>query len=346
MADAHEASALAERLTAAVAGPVSLTTVPYVVAASAGVALSSTSGLEPDRLLREADVAMYRSKGRGGGCEVAGHPDVSSTGRWSPSATDLTAALAHGELRLHFQTAARVADGVIVGTEALLRWDRPVAGLLPPSEFVGAAERTGLIVPIGAWTLRLACEQVVEWRGTELGRHLRMAVNVSPRELVEPGLLRVVADVLTETGCPPDALVLEVPEAALVGHAPVARRHLRALRALGVRVAVDDFGTGGAAIAGLKGWPVDVVKLDRSLVTGVDRDAADRGVARAALELGRALGLETVAEGVERVGQLAVLAELGCDVAQGYRIAVPVRAGRVRLDPFDVTARRPVPPHG
>lgn len=346
VADEREALALAERLAAVVAEPIVTDEEHCTVRASIGVALSVTAGLDPDQLVRDADAAMYRAKARGrGGCEVAGHPDAGARGRWSPSTGELRGALHRGELRLHYQTAARLLDGVIVGAEALLRWDRPTTGLLPPAHFVGAAERTGLIVPIGAWTLWRACEQIVSWR-TESGEaDLQVWVNVSPRQLVEPGLVRLVGEVLDATGCPAAALVLEVPERALAPHSPLVRRHLRALRTMGVRVAVDDFGTGGSPLAGLKGLPVDAVKLDPSVVAGVDRDRADRGVAAAALQLARALGLVTVAEGVERVGQLEVLAELGCDVAQGYRIAVPTRAGRVRLERFDPAARRPAPPH-
>ncbi|MFO1069963.1 MAG: bifunctional diguanylate cyclase/phosphodiesterase [Geminicoccaceae bacterium] len=255
----------------------------------------------------------------------------------------LRAALADGQLRLAFQPQLDIRGGRIFATEALLRWTHPVLGPVSPASFVAVAERSGLIVPLGRWVLNEACRVGAAWhRG---GADLRMAVNLSPAQVAFPELVDEVEEALRRSGLPAERLVLEVTERLLMRDLETATRALGRLRQRGVGVALDDFGAGHAGIGYLRDLPVDQLKIDRSLVD--DLDDADRrpALTGAVVALGRALGMQVLAEGVETASQLDGLRRMGCDAAQGYLIARPVQAGSGRgiLPPAAVTAAAPAP---
>lgn len=240
---------------------------------------------------------------------------------------DLDAALAHGELRVVYQPIVALADGRVLGAEALLRWTHPTRGEVLPSVFVAAAERSGAIVEIGRFVLRTACADAAAWRRAS-GDAPFVTVNVSHRQLLDPAFPDDVRDALRDAGLPPEALVLELVETTARASVATLARTLGAVRALGVRVAFDDFGTGFAALGDLARLPVDVLKLPRPFVASLPGDDT---VARAILAIARALGLDVVAEGVEDAAQAAHLRALGCARAQGFLFARPMPAERVAV---------------
>jgi EAL domain-containing protein (putative c-di-GMP-specific phosphodiesterase class I) len=243
---------------------------------------------------------------------------------------DLTRALRNDELELFYQPITTLATGELAGHEALLRWNHPERGLMAPLSFVPVAEETGLIVPIGRFVLREACRQAAEWATAGHGP-LAMHVNLSGRQLESPGLLEEVTATLRETGLPPNRLVLEITETVLMHDTEATIERLRALRSLGVRLAVDDFGTGYSSLRYLNRFPLDVLKMAKPFVDGLDAHNEDPALARAIIDLGGALGLTIVAEGIEQHAQLAQLRRLGCPLGQGYWFARPMPAAKAAL---------------
>lgn len=339
------ATEAAGRIARGLSPPFDLDGREVFVTPSVGVALAPPGGGTPDGLLREADAAMYEAKARGRDRHAVFRPGMraASAGRLELEG-DLRRALGDPdrEFRLFYQPQVRVGDGVVAGFEALVRWEHLGRGLLPPGEFVPLAEETGLIVPLGLWVLREACRQAGEWRRLQIGAGrppLTMSVNLSARQLREPGLAGAVAEALGASGVGPDDLVLEITETALVGDSPSAVPTLQHLREWGVRIAIDDFGAGYSSLSYLKRLPVDQLKLDRSIVAGLDLDQTDLAVATSALALARALGLEAVAEGVETRGEAEKLAEVGCELGQGFywqKPAPPKEAGLLALGPCPI----------
>jgi EAL domain-containing protein (putative c-di-GMP-specific phosphodiesterase class I) len=302
------------------------------VTASIGIALSGGELETPETLLRNADAAMYRAKEQGRArAEVYESESHDRAVRHLRTGNELHRALERGELRMHYQPIVRLEDGMITGFEALLRWEHPERGLVRPDEFVGLAEETGLVVPIGVWALEESCRQTVEWHNA--GCNVTISVNLSPRQLAEPSLPDDVARVLRETGIRPDTVWLEITENTLMRDAESMARSLAALRALGVHLAVDDFGTGYSSMTYLKRFPVDALKVDRSFVDGLGREPEDTAICTAVVSLAHALGLRAVAEGVETPEQLAELRTLGCELAQGYLFGKPEPAEAHGLRP-------------
>jgi EAL domain-containing protein (putative c-di-GMP-specific phosphodiesterase class I) len=222
---------------------------------------------------------------------------------------------------MHYQPIINLETGRVSGFEALIRWQHPERGLVGPNEFVPHAEETGLVVPIGMWAFETSCQQAVRWH--RQGAAVTMSVNLSPRQLAEPTLVDAVAAVLGRTAIDPTFVWLEITESTLMHDAESAVRTLTALRALGVHLSVDDFGTGYSSMTYLKRFPVDSLKVDRSFVDGLGRDAEDSAICTAVVSLAHALGLRAVAEGVETVEQLAELRTLGCEMAQGFLFGRP-----------------------
>ncbi len=250
-------------------------------------------------------------------------------------------AIERGELRMHYQPVLDITRGTLTGFEALIRWQHPERGLVPPSEFVPLAEETGLIVPLGAWALEESCRQAMHWHEASAdGTRLSISVNLSPRQLAEPSLPNEVARVLGETGLVADSLWLEITESTLMRDAESALSALGALRALGLHLAVDDFGTGYSSMAYLAQLPVESLKIDRSFVSDVGRRADSTAITTAIVSLAHALRLKTVAEGIEQPDQLDRLRAMGCEFGQGYLFGParpaefygpdPVQAMRVR----------------
>ena len=238
--------------------------------------------------------------------------------------TELRRALDRGELRLHYQPQVDLRSARIVGLEALVRWEHPERGLVPPGSFIPIAEETGLILPIGRWVLETACRQASIWRAdAEIGLDLVMAVNLSPRQFRHPRLVQDVGQVLAESGLDASGLEVEITEGTAMGDADATVKTLEHLKAIGIRLAIDDFGTGYSSLGYLKRFPIDVLKVDRSFVAGLPANRGDAAIVRAVVGLTRALGLKAVAEGVETKEQLAELRGLGCDQGQGYLFGRP-----------------------
>ncbi|WP_189083154.1 putative bifunctional diguanylate cyclase/phosphodiesterase, partial [Mangrovihabitans endophyticus] len=320
-----DAEAVARRIVAALREPFTVGGRELHVGTSIGIASDADAG-DAGQLLRNADLAMYEAKS-GGGNRVAGYrPQMHDAlvGRLELEA-DLRAALGRGELVLHYQPTVSLSTGEITGFEALVRWRHPVRGMVSPFEFIGIAEATGLIVPLGRWVLEEACRQAVAW-GAGTTRRLKMAVNVSVRQFDHGDLAAQVAEVLADTGMPAGHLCLEMTESVLLTDTEENIARLRRLKELGVVLAMDDFGTGYSSLAYLRRFPMDTLKIDRSFVDRLGGDSEDVALVRTIVRLGQSLGMSTVAEGVENQTQLELLSEMGCDVAQGYLLSRPVPA--------------------
>jgi len=307
----------------------------FLVSASAGVSFRSPESVlgDAEDLLREADIALYQAKGRTKGSVALFEPAMGAeASERLVLQTELQGAVERGEFRLHYQPIIRLDTGATVAMEALIRWQHPRRGLLQPEAFLSLAEETALILPIGQWVLGEACRQGVAWRtATASGESPRICVNLSARQFEQPDLLDRVAGALAETGLDPKELELEITETAAIRNLPAAISALGSLRASGVRVAVDDFGTGYSSLSYLKQLPVDTLKLDRSLLDGLGERGPSAAIVQAATTMAHALGIDVTAEGIESEDQLAVIASLGCDLAQGYLISVPLPAEDVSL---------------
>jgi diguanylate cyclase (GGDEF)-like protein/PAS domain S-box-containing protein len=332
---AHGIEAVIERVHGAFSRPVPTRGGLITVTGSVGVAVAREPGADAEDLIRDADVALRRAKTQGlGRAEVFDAALAEEVRRRLELAAQLRGALQRGELRVVFQPLVSMgAEGSseVVGCEALLRWDHPDRGELAPGAFLRIAEDDGLIVPIGAWVLEESCRQLAQWRAQ--GRDLWVSVNVSARQLGQADFVAVVERALRETGVPPGSICLEVTETAVLRRPEVARRALDALRVLGVRVALDDFGLGYSSLTHLKALPVDVVKVDRSFVADLVDSTQDRAVVEAVLTLARRMGLTVIAEGVETADQDELLREMGCPMVQGYLYGRPGRPESVLEDP-------------
>ena len=327
-ASAQEIVDTAEQLAGVIAAePFRVLDRDVSLTASIGVALADENRSE--HLLRNADVALSRAKDLGGGrVEVFAahmHADVV---RRLELATDLREAITHGRLGLEYQPMVELATSRVAAVEALVRWPRG-GELIPPAEFLGVAEDSGLIVPLGDWVLRAACEQVARWRAG--GWTVGLSVNFSPRQVSASRVTQAVLAALADNGLPPGTLTLEVTERVLIDGADSMIAGLAELRDLGVRLAIDDFGTGYASLAYLRHLPVDVIKIDPSFVSGLGTDPTLDMLTRTIVGVGHDLGIEVVAEGIERPEQLEMLRGMGCSLGQGYLVARPMTAGAIEM---------------
>jgi len=290
---------------------------PVSVTGSIGIASGARDAAKD--LLRDADIALYEAKGAGRdrAAEFRHEMRIAASDRMALG-NDLRGAIEAGELFLVYQPVHDLSDGEVVGAEALLRWQHPARGLVPPDEFIALAEETGLIVPIGAWVLRTACAQAARWHAG--GHRIRVGVNVSTRQLEDPALLDSVQRALDAGGLAANALTLEITETALMRDPAHAADVLHALKAYGVRVAIDDFGTGYSSLAYLQQLPVDSLKIDRAFVAG------SHALAETLVQLARSLKLRSIAEGIEEESQLEHLRALGCERGQGYLFSPPLDA--------------------
>jgi diguanylate cyclase (GGDEF)-like protein/PAS domain S-box-containing protein len=316
----EDATVVAGQVAQALRPPVLLDGQEIFVTVSIGVAFGACSEDRPEALLRKADVAMYRAKTDGKDRHAVYRPEmgVLSSQRFTLEG-DLRRALERQELEVYYQPKVLIETGKIVALEALARWEHSERGLLLPAEFVPLAEETRLIVPIGWWILREVCRQVKDWHEIYPAYPpLAVNVNLSARQFYAPDLVRQVADVLEGTALDSGSLVLEITEGVAIEEAPSTVATLNALKELGVKLAIDDFGTGYSSLSYLKRFPVDVIKIDRSIVEGLSQDRGDSAIVAAILTLAHALGLEVIAEGVETSEQVAELQALGCDFGQGY----------------------------
>jgi diguanylate cyclase (GGDEF)-like protein len=323
--DEAHALRIAERLATVLGPPFVLDGEQRFLTASLGLTVTGPENASAHELLRDADAAMYRAKEQGKArCEVF---DDSMRAR-AVERLDLESGLRHAlerdEMRLVYQPEVDLETGRIVAVEALLRWAHPVYGIVSPVKFIPIAEQSGVIVPIGAWVLREACSAAARWRRTEAGRGLEVAVNLSPRQLGSVDLLDVVSQAIEAAGLEPSALCLEITETALMADMHTATETLQALKQLGVRLAIDDFGIGYSSLMHLKQLlPVDLLKIDKSFVDGVIDFDEDRAIVEAVINLAASLGVDAIAEGVETGEQAAALREMHCGLAQGFHFARP-----------------------
>ncbi|MBA2581706.1 MAG: EAL domain-containing protein [Thermoleophilaceae bacterium] len=317
--------ATAERIRNALCGPFVLEAGEVTIGTSIGIALATGAGTDAEPLIREADAAMYRAKRAGGSRHEL--YDVAMRRRAAMrlrTESALHQAIEREEFRVFYQPKVEISTGEIFGVEALVRWQHPDRGLLGPGEFIALAEETSLIVPLGAWVLREALRQGREWRSRHAAAaRLTMAVNLSAHQLARGDLCDVVSDSLEQAGVDPALLCLEITESVAMEEAEATIAALRRLRDLGVRLAIDDFGSGYSSLSYLRSFPVDILKIDRSFVQGLGRDRRNASIAGAIVSLAHALDLTAIAEGVETEAQLAELRGLGCDVAQGFLFARP-----------------------
>jgi diguanylate cyclase (GGDEF)-like protein len=327
-AGADVASRAAERARAALAEPFVLGGLLVDVAASAGVAVSPEHGVDVDDLLQHADVAMYLSKESGEVEVYDSARDRNSTARLALLG-ELRRALDSDELVLHFQPKADLTTGEVVGVEALVRWNHPERGLVPPDEFIPLAERSGLITPLTAWVLDAGLRQIAAWRAR--GWELSLAVNITVKDLCGDQLVERVAEGLARYGVPASALQLEVTEGSLFADSARTRHSLERLEALGVSLSLDDFGTGWSSLVQLRQLPVSEIKVDRSFVARMDSDARDLAIVSSVVDLARGLGMRVVAEGVEDVATWHRLSAMGCDRAQGWWLSRALPADELGL---------------
>lgn len=319
-----DATTLASRVLKALKAPINVGDREVFVTASIGVRLVDAASHSPEEIISDADAAMYQAKSEGRGAVVTfREPLRDRTRRRFEIESDLHRALDRDEFVLHYQPMVSVSDGCTFGAEALIRWQHPEHGLVPPNEFIGVAEETGLIMPIGAWALEHACEQLQRWQESGASG-LTMSVNMSARQLRAPEVRELVAHTLSRTGVDPASLCLEVTESAVMDDPSVFIGVLWSLKDLGVHLAIDDFGTGYSSLSYLRRFPFDELKVDRSFVVDLGRDAESTAIVTAVVHLARALDLETVAEGVETAEQRAQLEMLGCEWAQGYLWSAPI----------------------
>jgi len=333
LVDEETAMRLGERLIDSMREPIQLGDKSFELGASIGLALFPTDGVGVDELLRNAEAAMCRAKAHARNTVQAYRTELTQAVK---QRFELTHALRHAneaaQFRLEYQPQVRLSDGALIGAEALLRWRHPTRGPISPAEFIPLAEDTGLIIPIGRWVLETACAQAARWQG-QPGKPQQVAVNVSARQLRQPDFVETVDSILAETGCPPQALELEVTESLLLEDAEAAIELLGALAARGVRVAIDDFGTGYSSLSYLRRMPVQTLKIDRSFVSELGQDAHVAAIARTVIVLARSLNLDVLAEGVETAEQAAWLQREGCDWAQGWHFGRPMPAEDFVLTP-------------
>ncbi|AST35018.2 EAL domain-containing protein [Ralstonia solanacearum] len=317
---------LAEHLLAAMREPFDTVNGRYYLGVSIGVALYPHDGISGTDLLRSADAAMYRAKqnGRNRAQFYTAELNARLQRRYLLE-TALRDARDNSELQLVYQPKYDLASHRIVGAEALLRWNSVKLGAVSPVEFIPVAEETGLIVPIGEWVLRRACEQAVAWYQA-LGYDFRMAVNLSARQFQTGDVVPMIEQTLAETGLPPTALEVEITESLLMGGADEVRPMFDALTAQGIRISIDDFGTGYSSLSYLQRFPISNVKIDRSFILGIPSDPDSVALTEAIVAMARALGMTVTAEGVEDADQVEFLAKAGCQEIQGYYIGKPVTA--------------------
>ncbi len=317
----EDALALADSIHADLRAPFMVSGQELFTSLSVGVASTSTSGFYAEDLIRDADFAMHRAKNRGGAHTEVYHGDLHRQARsLFQLETDLRKAVDRGELELHYQPIVDLQSGALMGMEALARWHHKERGYVSPADFVPLAEETGLIIPIGRWSLDEACRQLGDWRRAfgDAAAHLQMSVNVSGVQFARDDLAAAVTGALQRSGVPGDRLKLEITESAIVENPDLAKDVLDQLKSLNVELALDDFGTGYSSLSYLQRFPIDVIKIDRSFIADMLAIQDNYKIVNVILSLARNLGKETVAEGIETEAQADTLRALGCQLGQGY----------------------------
>jgi EAL domain-containing protein (putative c-di-GMP-specific phosphodiesterase class I) len=325
-----EGTLVADNILAQFSQPFDLDNKQYIVSASVGLAFARAGGGRGDAetLLRDADVAMYRAKNGGKGRYVVFEENMHTEAvEKLEIETDLRYAIDHRELRVYFQPIMQLQAAGFSEMEALVRWQHPTRGLLPPSEFIAIAEESGLIIPLGRYVMAEACQQVARWqREFPTEPPLQISVNLSPRQFDDPNLVADVAAALSSAHIGAASLKLEVTEGLIMRDTAKSIETLRKLKDFGVTIAIDDFGTGYSSLSYLRKLPLDVLKIDRSFVQGIGTSAEDDAIVRAVISMAQSLGLSVTAEGIETSEQARLLREWSCQAGQGYLFSRPLPA--------------------
>jgi diguanylate cyclase (GGDEF)-like protein len=327
----EEAEVAAQRIQQVIAAPFTVRGSDIFSTVSIGIAVSAPHYVNPEEMLRDADIAMYRAKANGRAGHEVFHPGMHTTAvALLQLESDLRRALERAEIVLHYQPIVRLEDTHIAGFEALVRWNHPERGLIYPDEFIPLTEETGLIVPIGRWVLLEACTQMRRWQG-EFGRDdLTISVNLSGRQLVQRAFVGEVEQVLRETGLAPQTLALEITETVLMENSHAAAESIAHLRSLGVRVHIDDFGTGYSSLSYLHRFAIDMLKIDRSFISHIATGEESMEIIRTIASLAASLRVPVIAEGVETEVQRERLVSVGCHYAQGNYFSLPADIASVQ----------------
>ncbi|MCA8970377.1 MAG: bifunctional diguanylate cyclase/phosphodiesterase, partial [Planctomycetes bacterium] len=325
-----DVQSVAIKLLDALRAPIRLDSHEILVTTSIGVTIAPKDGSDSETLLRNADIALYDAKACGGGRLRFFSTDMNERAKKRLEIeNEVRRGLRNGEFRLDYQPLVDLASRRVEAVEALLRWDHPVRGLVPPSEFIDIAEETGLIVPLGNWVLRRACEEILS--RDDLGADgPRVAVNLSLRQFRDPDLLVVIRQTLEDCAIDPKRIELELTESAVMEDLEETLRILAELKTLGITISIDDFGTGYSSLAQLKRLPVDTVKVDRTFVRDIPDDHEDLAITSAIIAMAHKMNLRVVAEGIETEAQLRFLEENGCDVGQGFFFSRGVPSDELR----------------
>jgi diguanylate cyclase (GGDEF)-like protein len=323
--DPADATSLAQRVIRLMSEPYDIDGQQAVIGASIGIAVGPGDGSNADKLLRNADLALYRAKGDGRGTFRFFEPAMDlqmQTRRIMEQ--DLRKALPAGEFELYYQPVVNLASNDISGFEALIRWNHPERGIISPAKFIPLAEEIGFIVPIGEWVIRQACATAARWPG-----HLSVAVNISAVQFRNPGLMQVIVGALAASGLDPTRLEIEITETVLLHNREATLAVLHQLRALGIRIAMDDFGTGYSSLTYLQCFPFDKIKIDRSFVKDITENSGSLNIVRAIAALANGMGMTATAEGVETREQLDQITSEGCTEMQGFLFSQPIPAHEV-----------------
>jgi diguanylate cyclase (GGDEF)-like protein len=325
IADPAEATSLAQRVIDALSEPYDIDGQQAVIGVSIGISVGPGDGSNPDKLLRNADLALYRAKSDGRGTFRFFEPamDLQMQTR-RVMEQDLRKALPAGEFELHYQPVVNLASKEISGFEALIRWNHPAKGLISPATFIPLAEEIGFIVPMGEWVIRQACATAAQWPD-----NLHVAVNISAIQFRSPGLMQVIVSALAASGLAPTRLEIEITESVLLHNKEATLAVLHQLRALGIRIAMDDFGTGYSSLTYLQSFPFDKIKIDRSFVKNITEDSSSLTIVRAVAALANGMGMTATAEGVETAEQLHSIASEGCTEMQGFLFSKPLPAAEI-----------------
>jgi diguanylate cyclase (GGDEF)-like protein len=339
IADPADATSLAQRVIKLMSEPYDLDGQQAVIGASIGIVVSPGDGLSADKLLRNADLALYRAKGDGRGTfrffEPAMDQQMQSRRIMEQ---DMRKALPAGEFELYYQPVVNLASNEISGFEALIRWNHPNQGMVAPAAFIPLAEEIGFIVPLGEWVIRQACAAAAQWP-----EDIRVAVNISAVQFRNPGLMQVIVGALAASGLHPTRLEIEITETVLLQNKETTLAVLHQLRALGVRIAMDDFGTGYSSLTYLQSFPFDKIKIDRSFVKDITENAGSLNIVRAVAALANGMGMTATAEGVETTEQLDRIRSEGCTEMQGFLFSRPLPAHEIERLFLSGHAARKVP---
>jgi diguanylate cyclase (GGDEF)-like protein len=324
--DVEDAVQVAQRIAKALGAPIKLAGRQMVVSTSMGIALCEDANCEPDDLLRNSDVAMYHAKTEGKArCKIFNADMHAQALRRLELENELRLAIEREELTIYYQPKVLLSTGIIVGMEALVRWDHPTLGLTAPKEFIPLAEEVGLIDSLGRWVLGEACAEARRWQEQHpAAPPLATSVNLSMGQFQGSDLLPEIAEILHQTGLEPSCLELEITERVVMDDVEYAIDVLEQLKKLGIKIALDDFGTGYSSLEALRRFPLDALKIDKVFVDGISKSQQDTAVVQLVIDLAHAVGIQVIAEGVETVEQLTRLRDMGCDQAQGYYFWKPL----------------------